>query len=116
MVRRLATVGSVAALATACAVAGRGRAERVPNEPETFVEVQNQSWLDVNVYVVRGAQQVRLGTVNGATTRRLRIPASLLFGPTPLRFVIDPIGSGRTPVTQEVLVSPGETVRLIVPP
>mgnify|MGYP000285993767 FL=1 len=105
-----------AVLVSACAMAGRGRAERVPNEPETFVEVQNQSWLDVNVFVLRGAQQVRLGTVEGATTRRLRIPSTLLFGPTPLRFRIDPIGSGRAPVSQEILVSPGETVRLVVPP
>jgi hypothetical protein len=59
---------------------------------------------------------LRLGTTNGNSTARYVIPATLLFGPTPLRFQAVPIGGSRLPVSEEVTVSPGDEVALVIPP
>ncbi|HYD53456.1 MAG TPA: hypothetical protein VEA99_12545 [Gemmatimonadaceae bacterium] len=103
---------ALALLLAACAGGGRAR----PPEPATYLQVRNQSWLDQTVYVVRGGQRTRLGTVTGSSTGRFRIPASLIFGATPLSFVADPIGSERVATSFEIVVSPGETVTLTIPP
>jgi hypothetical protein len=85
-------------------------------EPTTTVVVENQSTFEMTVYVVRGAERVRLGTSRPITETRFRIPAGIVFGPTTLRFQADPIGSTRAPITQEIVVTPGDQVRLRIPP
>lgn len=109
----LAIVGALALTLGACMSRG-GRSR--PPDAATYVEVRNQNWQDQNVYVLRSSQRVRLGTVTGGSTQRLRIPSSLLFGATPLSFLADPIGSSRQSMSMEITVSPGETVTLTIPP
>lgn len=93
-----------------------------PNAPpeeqvgETTVRVQNQSFLDVDVYVYRGDVRQRLGTVTGNSTAVLRIPKGFVLPATPLRFLANPVGGRRQPVSEEVTVSPGDEVGLVVPP
>jgi hypothetical protein len=65
---------------------------------------------------VRSTQRIRLGTVTGNSKRSFLLPANLIFGATPLRFLADPIGGRRTPVSDEITVSPGDNVRLVIPP
>jgi hypothetical protein len=112
LARRL-VAGSLILAAAACA--GGQRTARAP-EPATYVEVQNQSWLDQNVYVLRSSQRVRLGTVSASSTQRFRIPSGIVFGATPLRFLADPIGRTATATSMEITVSAGETVTLTIPP
>ena len=85
-------------------------------EVPTTLRVENQAFSDMNIYVVQGGQRVRLGTANGNSTTRFRIPANLIFGPTSLRFIADPIGGRRSPVSDEITVSPGDEVGLVIPP
>ena len=85
-----------------------------PPEP-TYLRVDNQAFADMTIYAVRGSQRLRLGTVNGITTTKLRIPNSILFGTTVLAFIADPIGGGRLPISQEIAVSPGDEVVLLIP-
>lgn len=99
-------------LLTAC---GGTRNAGRPAEERTTVRVENRSWSDVTVYVLRSSQRIRLGTVSGTTTRVLTIPETLIFGTTPLRFLADPIGSGQTPISQEIAVRPGDEVQMIIP-
>jgi hypothetical protein len=102
--------------ATACAPrtgAAPGAAEPAV---QTTVRVRNQSFNDVNVYALRSGQRVRLGTVNGNTTQVLRIQSFLVTGSSSLRFLADPIGSNRTPVSTEIVVNEGDQVELTVPP
>jgi len=84
--------------------------------PPTYVRVDNQAFNDMTIYVLRGPQRIRLGIANGSTTTKLRIPDSLLFGPTSLAFYADPIGGTRTPVSQEITVAPGDEITLTIPP
>jgi hypothetical protein len=40
----------------------------------------------------------------------------MVSGLTPLRFIADPIGGRRASVSQEITVSPGDTVVMTIPP
>lgn len=80
------------------------------------IQVENRSWSEVVVYVVRSSQRVRLGSVPGVSTRTFVIPRSMVGAGIPLRFQADPIGSDRAPVSQEISVDAGDEVRMYVPP
>ena len=85
-----------------------------PMEP-AYLEVQNQSFYDMTVYAYRGGSRVRLGTVTGNTTHVFTIPKSLVNPGMPLRFLADPIGGGRAPYSEEIVVNPGDTLVLRIP-
>jgi hypothetical protein len=113
--RRLVLPFMLVALAAACGP--RSRSNRPPvATPPTYVRITNQSWLDMNVYVLRSSQRIRLGTVGANQTQRFTLPQNLVFGATPLRFLADPIGSSRTAQSFEIVVSPGDEITLTIPP
>jgi hypothetical protein len=81
-----------------------------------MLRVENRGFTDMIVYAVSGAQRVRLGMATGNSTRSFTIPRYLLRGAGPLRFLADPIGGNRTPVSDEMTVHPGDIVTLTIPP
>jgi hypothetical protein len=85
-------------------------------EQRATVRVENRASLDMNIYLLRGAERIRLGTASALSTQRFRIPPGVIFGPTTLRFLADPIGSTRTPISDEIIVNPGDEVVLTIPP
>jgi hypothetical protein len=101
--------------AGACAGMGGGSGNPNPNEP-TVVEVDNQGFSDMTVYAVRSSQRYRLGIATGNSKTRLTIPPSVSGGLATLRFIADPIGGRRNPVSQEITIAPGDTVVLMIPP
>jgi hypothetical protein len=103
------------ALAGACA-RNNNPDEAAEPIPPTRLRVENQAFLDHNIYVYRSSQRIRLGTANGNSTTRMTIPQNLIFGATALRFQADPIGGNRASTSQEITVSPGDEVTLIIPP
>ena len=111
---RLAALTMIAlgSVATACGKRATAGAER----PGTTLVVDNQSSFEMTIYVVRSAERVRLGTARAIGETRLRLPTGLVFGTTPLRFQADPIGSRQAPISSEILVNEGDTVRLRIPP
>ena len=111
--QRLVLTLLVLAVAAACGPRSRRPAAA---SPPTYVRVTNQSWLDMNVYVIRSSQRIRLGTVGANQTQRFTLPQNLVFGATPLRFLADPIGSARTAQSFEIVVSPGDEITLTIPP
>ena len=70
----------------------------------------------MTVYAVRGGVRVRLGIVTGNQTSVFTIPRTLVQPATQLRFLANPIGGRRQPVSEEITVSPGDEVSLIIPP
>jgi hypothetical protein len=109
----------IAAWAGPAACGGRGRrvgeADLAPTTATT-VRVRNQSFLDHAIYVVNAGARARIGTVTGNTTSILRIPPGFVQPGALLRFMADPIGSNVTPVSDQLVVSPGDEVTLIIPP
>jgi hypothetical protein len=82
----------------------------------TFVRVENQSVSDATIYVWENSTRRRLGRVGGLSNETLRIPSSMVFGATPLRFQLDFLAGNRTPLTESITVVPGDTVILQIPP
>jgi hypothetical protein len=99
----------------ACAALSRGSNASDQSQP-AVLEVDNRSFLDMDVFAARSAQRVRLGTANGNSKTYFNIPTFLVSGVTSLRFIADPIGGNRASVSQEITVSPGDTVVLVIPP
>ena len=106
----LATLGAAACV-------GKGNNAPAPRAA-TYVRVENQSWLDVNVYAVYGGTRRRLGLVNGNSTQLLRIPNDVIGIGRSLAFLADPVGSSRVGTTiTEIYVTPGqEGLSLTIPP
>jgi hypothetical protein len=99
---------------TACARGKTGEAP-MPEVPATL-RVENRAFSDMVIYLITssGSRQ-RLGTVTGNSTGRFNLPVSATaFGN--VRFLADPIGSRRTPVSEEIPVHPGDEVVLEIPP
>ncbi len=106
-------IALLAVLVAACGPASRQA--RGPEPAQTTVRVENHNFLDMNVFVLRGGQRIRLGMVPGTSTRVLVIPQSMIFGSTSLRFLADPIGSRQTPISDDIVVRPGDQVTMVIP-
>ncbi len=109
-------VAALVALTAACGgTANRSTSQDPAEPPRTTLLVDNRGPVDMTIYAIRGAQRYRLGTCPGTTQMRFTIPSSMVFGATPMRFLADPIGSNRTPISNEIPVRPGDEVRLLIP-
>jgi hypothetical protein len=103
-------------LLLACSTGASDDGAPAPERGPATLQVDNRNFLDMTVYVVNGAQRQRLGVARGTATTSLTIPERLMRGrATPLRLLADPIGGQGLPVTEEIVVEPGDTVELIVP-
>jgi hypothetical protein len=96
----------------ACASTGANAGRE---EPATVV-VDNRALLDHTIYVLRGSQRIRLGVATGLQKTRLTIPTGIVLGATTLRFMADPIGSSRNPISEEINITPGDEIGLTIPP
>jgi hypothetical protein len=84
------------------------------SEPKIAVRVENRNFLDMKIYILRGAERIRIGTVTGNSTEMLFMPESFVIGVGLVRFIAEPIGSNQTPISQEISVRPGQEVELII--
>src|SRR5690606_23626203 len=113
--RRTLLVAALALLVTSCATSAREAADVedwVDRDAPATLVIDNQSTLQATIYVHRGAERLRLGTASALTETTFEIPRSLIFGPTPLRFEASPLGSRQAPISEQIVVGPGEQVRL----
>ena len=95
---------------------GQGfRAEPPDPDAKTTVTVNNQNFLDMHVYVLRGGQRIRLGTVTGLSTQVLTIPPDIVRS-SPIRFEVHGIGGRGNPRSETISVQPGDEIRLTIPP
>lgn len=96
-------------------LAGCSSSEELANQPRTTVEIINNNFYDMNIFIVRSGQRIRLGNVRGNGSRVLTIPAYIADTGGSFRFLADPIGGNRGPISQEMYVNPGDEVRLTIP-
>jgi hypothetical protein len=109
---------AVAMLATVAACSHRAApSDDNGMDATTRVHVENQAYLDANVYVIgNGGARQRLGTVTGNTNQDFVIPAYIIGPANTVRFVIEPIGSSAAPISNSLSIQPGQTVTLTIPP
>jgi hypothetical protein len=105
-------------LALALLYACSSRSAEAGPQPESsaMVQVENQAFSDMVIYVVNGTERVRLGLATGNSTKSFTIPNYLVRGAGTLRFLADPVGGSRAPLSEEITVRPGDIVTLTIPP
>ncbi len=114
IVRRLPLLALL--LVLACSASGGEEGAPAPDRGPATLQVDNRNFLDMTVYVVDGGQRQRIGVARGSSTTSLTIPDRLIRGgASPLRFLCDPIGGQGLPVSEEIIVEPGDIVELVIP-
>ena len=103
-------------LASLAACAGRSQDTGPEPASSATVRVENLGFSDMVIYAIRGGQRVRLGMATGNSTKTFTVPAYLTAGAGPIRFLADPIGADRAPISEEMSVQPGDLVTLTIPP
>jgi hypothetical protein len=112
---RVSAAFSALVLASACS--SNPRPEAANPDEGAAVKVENQSFADMTIYALSpSSNRVRLGLANGHTTQVFELPAFLVGRGGTVRFVADPVGSDRRPVSEELTVEPGDTIGLTIPP
>lgn len=86
------------------------------SQPDAYVTVDNQSFSDMDIYVLSGGQRVRLGTATGERKSRMKIPGYVIGGTQQVRFLARPLAGSRLPITESISVQPGDDVTLTIPP
>ncbi len=109
------TLGLLATAALSCGHNNQPSTDVNPNAATRLV-VDNQAFNDMDIFVLEGGRRVRLGMAGGNSKSTFTIPKYLVQTLTSLRFYADPIGGRRTPVTEEIQVSPGDEITLRIPP
>jgi hypothetical protein len=106
---RLAAIALIAgSIGCASAFVDPGR-----NALPAYIKVQNDNWLDINVYAVRWDSRFRLGTITGLSTGYVRLPDAL-YADGSIRLLADPIGSSETYLTETIPISRGEWIEFSV--
>ncbi|MEX2179487.1 MAG: hypothetical protein WD801_12305 [Gemmatimonadaceae bacterium] len=102
------------ALLSGCA-AMRGASED-SGEPAR-VRVENRAYTDMTIYALEGGSvRRRLGVASSVSTSTFTIPASLVGLGREVQFLADPIGARGSQATRRIMVYPGDTVVLTIPP
>ena len=107
-----------AALASALFAGGCYRNTATADQPKTIVRVDNQSFSDYNIFVIPEAgAQVRLGLCPAKSQHEFVIPANVITGfARSMRFLARPLATQSGPVSEDVVVSPGDVIGLQIPP
>ena len=110
----IASIGLALFASTGCA-----HTSQMPQEAplRTVLKVENQGFPDMNIFVLpETSNRIRLGTVTGSSNAYFTLPVNIVRGTRELRFQALPIATPRGPVSQSIVVTPGDTVVLTIPP
>jgi len=110
-------LGALCFAAAGCADHATPHFRGVPAEARPItVQVENQNFQDVAVYVSRSGDWQRIGNVTGTLTRDLEVPDFLTESASQFRIRVHAIGSSDSDdyVSDPIVANPGEEVRLIV--
>lgn len=111
----------IVTLALAAACADRSSPDfrgSISSTPSITVDVRNQNFADVTVYVGRGGAWQRIGDVVGNTTGEMEIPSALISPEASYQFRVHAIGSTDDEdfVSQPVMAMEGDVIVLTVAP
>ena len=74
------------------------------------VQIDNQNYADMDVYVLDAGQRYRVGQAPGLTTTTLTIPNGMKPADGRVRLLADPIGGAQPIATQALLIPPGQQI------
>lgn len=84
------------------------------NTVETKVRVENRNVTRMTIYVLKRSERIMLGSVPGLETMVFAIPDDLVTGLTSLRLLADPVGSSRSPISEEFDITPGDMIEMVI--
>jgi hypothetical protein len=93
---------------------GRARNSESTGDQDVRVTVRNDAFWDATIYLMRGADRRRLGTVTGNSSSTFTVPRSIVFGLTDLRFIVDWIGRSGGATSETIVAQPGDTIELVI--
>jgi hypothetical protein len=114
----MAGLTGLAALSLGCGAGRSASSEPAPEqssrqvEParrETPVQIDNQNFSDMNIFLIDAGVPVFIGTANGLSKTSLMIPRGAGRG-FQVRLLADPIGSSSKIRTPTLIVGPGQQV------
>ena len=99
------------------AACGAARSRPVDASESATIAVDNRAFSDMTVYVAEtvGSRR-RLGLATGVSTTVFTIPSTVVGNGRELSFIVDPVGSSRTAISNTLFVQPGQRVTLTIPP
>ncbi len=115
MSKTMKLLGLVGILGIFAACASMGKPTSSDNRPQTTVTVDNRASLQMDIFIIRGGQRIRLGTADALATTKLTIPRGIVYESTDVRFLADPIGGVRAPISETITVHEGDEVVLTLP-
>jgi len=81
---------------------------------KTRVRVENRNEIPMTIYVLKRSQRVRLGRVSAHETSVFTIPADIVGRTAFVRLIADPVGSNRSPISEEFTVAPGDVIEMVI--
>jgi hypothetical protein len=81
-----------------------------PSSKVISVQIDNQNFSDMNIYVVNGGQRWLLGWAGGLAKTTLTIPSGTAGSDGRVRLVAAPIGGARPIATPTLVVSRGQSI------
>jgi len=111
-----APAASLVVLAVTGVACHRPAAAPLNPRAEVALTVENQNFLDMDVFIIRGGQRLRLGMVSGLSSRILMVRPELIGYGTEVQFEVHPIGGRGNPITETISVRPGDVIHLTIPP
>lgn len=78
------------------------------------LNVENNNWLDVHVYLVRNGEPFSLGTVSGPGESRLVLPSLAMTPGAQVQILVLPIGGANDYLSPTLMVNPGDVLHLTV--
>lgn len=86
----------------------------VPSRAPATLNVENDAFSDLVIYVATQGTRQRLGIARGLTTTNFEIPRAVVAGSPTVRFLADDIGGSRPEVSQQTNIAPGDTVVMVI--
>ena len=114
---RMALLG-LAAMSAGCAASPASPANPAPKQEAaadaqasaTQVQIDNQNYSDMDVYLLNGGTRVLLGSAPALTKTTLSLPRGSTQGRLQVRLLADPIGGARSIRSPALVVAPGENI------
>lgn len=100
----------------ACASHAGAGADQTSPDPQARLEVINNSSFDMDIFIVRGGQRLRIGFAPSNDTTRFTLATAQVAGAGPLHFEAKPtLGDGPSVSSEPVTVVPRDVITMTIP-
>jgi hypothetical protein len=82
--------------------------------PSAVLDVQNNNWLDVHIYMVRDGMLTSLGFMNGPGTAEFDLPSPATVPGADVQLLVLPIGGTMSYLSPTLVISSGDVVDLSI--